>query len=101
MTMTWRERIAAARDRGRFTKRETKLAESWHTCAIGEQHQQLPDVVVYMPDSDKTASPDDPHLCRLGHDFYRTVMRGCADDAEALLDQIEDRVLQLKRGGQA
>lgn len=40
----------------------------------------------------------DSTLQQLGYDFERSVKAGRVDEAEGLLDQIEDRVLQIKRG---
>ena len=108
--MTWRERIVAARERGAFTDHDVDDARgSWLTCAIGEQHAAHPDVVVY---SDETpyGGPVDGVLRTLGGPpwaplpappppcgFNEAVVLNAVDLAEDLLDQIEDRVLQLKR----
>ena len=60
--MTWRERIVAARARGKFTKRQKDMALDWTTCAVGEQHAALPAVVLL----DELDWPEDGELCRLG-----------------------------------
>jgi len=101
--MTWRERIVAAEKRRRFVKRDRDGAESWQTCAVGEQHAMHPEVVVYTTEEEWwggkiPAHPRDIKLDTLGKDF---AWRVDADDVAAAaitLDAIEDRVLQLKRG---
>lgn len=99
---TWRERIAAARVRGRFTAADIEAAgESWTTCAVGEQWRLHP-LVVRMSDECECCRPQpyDPDLGRLGggpDGFGMAVCHQDIDRAEALLDQIEDRVLTLKR----
>jgi hypothetical protein len=102
--MTWRERIAAARERGGFTLDEiARAGGSWETCAVGEQHAMYPTVVV-MEESvlwpGTTIGPADDTLFRLGDaisGFGDAVARNDFNKADVLLDAIEDRVLQLKR----
>jgi hypothetical protein len=104
--MTWRERIAAARERGRFTQDEIARAGArWETCAVGEQHAMYPTVVVMeesvlWPGTIITTGPADHRLFRLGDTisgFGDAVARNDFNKADVLLDAIEDRVLQLKR----
>ena len=101
--MSWRERIQAARERGRFTADDENDAASWLTCAVGEQHAALPEVVVYISSGPGSAvpMPADATLFRLGaaSGFNGAVNCGDFDAAERLLDAIEDRALQLKREG--
>jgi hypothetical protein len=99
---SWRERVALARARGHFTEEDVTLAtKSWLTCAVGEQHHALPTVVRLVP--------MDPVLEELGEangrprpnrvpGFGVAVLRDDFDLADQRLDEIEDRVLQLKRG---
>jgi hypothetical protein len=99
---SWRERVALARARGHFTQEDVALAtKSWATCAVGEQHHALPTVVRLVP--------MDPVLEELGEangrprpnrvlGFGWAVLRDDFDLADQRLDEIEDRVLQLKRG---
>lgn len=103
--MTWRERIVAARERGYFTLADIgDAAGNWMTCAVGEQHAALPEVVVYyaLP-SGRHGGPRDRQLQRLGgaesdeRGFGWAVEHQQIDLAERYLDAIEDRVLQLKR----
>ena len=100
---TWRERIVAARERGQFTTQDVDDARtSWQTCAVGEQHAAMPFVVLYGErwSGLSGCGPVDDTLWRLGgteSGFGRAVQDHQFDAAEELLDQIEDRVLQLKR----
>lgn len=97
--MTWRERIAAARERGRFTAEDRTLAGSWETCAVGEQRHQHPAVVLVIPGH--LDLPADFDLQVLGGravgGFALAVQYNRPHDADVALDAIEDRVLQLKR----
>ena len=95
--MTWRERIADARERGTFTPQDYSDIGGFLTCAVGEQHARLPEVVVYRPSRLGFDQPEDEELDRLALDIYRAVHADKFTYAESLLDQIEDRVLQLKR----
>lgn len=94
---TWRERIVDARKRGNFNWQDIDDATgSWLTCAVGEQHKLHAQVVVLgMIDE-----PLDDELYSLGDTFQgfgRAVQNNDIDQAEQLLDKIEDRVLELKR----
>jgi hypothetical protein len=92
--MTWRERVIKARRReGEFSLAAHRLVRSWQTCAVGEQAEQHPRVVLM----DGIWRPQDDALMTLGLDFFRAVDAEDAIEAERLLDQIEDRVLELKR----
>jgi hypothetical protein len=100
--MTWRERIVAAKERGRFTLLDRLEAAKWSTCAVGEQHAALPDVVLYVPpEQGYSAYPLDTQLMQLGSEcpdgFSWAVQKDDIAGAESLLDRIEDRVLELKR----
>lgn len=103
---TWRERVVAAAARGRFTVADWKLAKSWVTCAVGEQHALHPELGLYgtwgrrPPAIDFDMGPEDLELSRLGDEatgFYAAVRENDIDRASDLLDAIEDRVLVLKR----
>lgn len=97
--MTWRERIQAARERGEFTLEDFEDATgSWLTCAVGEQHALMPEIVLYGQPS--VLGPWDTKIRALGNTFTGFGRAVTLDDvarAEELLDAIEDRVLQLKR----
>src|SRR5206468_3368336 len=94
--MTWRERVAAARERGRFTFKDRQDARDWCTCAVGEQWHQVPSVIVYIDDQ----TPRDRALIDAGAQFCAAVNFNDFADAEALLGAIEDRTLELKREAQ-
>lgn len=89
---TWRARVVE-------TPLLTALvfdAALWNRCAVGEQAAAHP-LVVRM--TGWCGRPDDDQLYRLGTEFSRAIE---ADDralALEILDQIEDRVLTLKRAG--
>ena len=93
--MTWRERTQAARERGEFIQEDVRDAESWATCAVGEQHAKMPDVIVYtnaIPDG-----PADRELGDLGIEFSDYVGENNPVSASQTLDAIEDRADALKR----
>ena len=93
-TKTWRERVAAARTRGRFTQEDCDLASDWDRCAVGEQRAILPMVVVC---TSLLLGPEDDTLNELGRRFYAAIKAGDIAEAERLLDKIEDRILEMKR----
>lgn len=108
--MTWRERIQAARERGKFTKDDVDDAACWCTCAVGEQHIAMPEVVLYDLSWPNPCLGHDliheefhgtplrsQHLRSPGLLFMRAVRDGDFDLADSLLDAIEDRALALKR----
>jgi hypothetical protein len=93
---TWRERIAEARERGKFTDEDRQDAYHPCTCGVGEMETRF-------------GLEDDP---RVNAVFYRNTNKqweGLAfrfpeaiavddfDEADRLLDAIEDRALALKR----
>ena len=94
---TWRERLE-----GDITEADLKDALCWGTCAVGEKHAALPEVVIYEnPDPDdevwRTGGPVDPLLLELGTDFYEALLHGTRGLAWESLNQIDDRVDTLKR----
>jgi len=104
---TWRERVVEARARGRFTQQDNRDAGKWETCAVGEQARLLPGVVTFRPMISGIPTslwPADYSLREFGWGadnsggFTDAVHRNDFDQAERMLDAIEDRVLELKRG---
>ena len=93
---TWRDRVAAAQVRGGFTEEDREDASRWSTCPVGEQHTGHPMVVVW---GNGAPWPEDPFLEALGdfRGFDGAVQRDNVAAAWTLLDQIEDRVRQLRR----
>lgn len=96
--MTWRERVAEARERGTFSPQDKDEVWNWQCCLVGEQHAQHPEVVVYAVVDDSVPRPLDPVLYDIGNKAVNHVSGDYFDAADAALDAIEDRVLQLKRG---
>jgi hypothetical protein len=101
---TWRQRIVEARQRGGFTDEDRRRALRWCTCAVGEQRRMLgAKVIRYQVGWGGNESacgvygPSDSGLLMPGGDFAYVVRNNAFDDADRLLDKIEDRVLQLKR----
>ena len=96
--MTWRERIAEARERGGFREYEKEDADcSWDRCAVGEIRREHRGLVVIID-----GRPADNALWDLGRGFGAAV-RFLNDPsvAEKFLDAIEDRALELKRASAA
>lgn len=106
---TWRERIAEARQsrirlpnwlgsitlRGQhFTADDVWEANHWYACAVGEHREAVP-LRVTLHDGEPV--PLDHDLRRMGLEFGVRVGRHDIDGAERLLEQIENRALQLKR----
>lgn len=96
--MTWRERVVLAEKIGFGWKDEIDAYTSWQTCAVGEQHALYPEIVIYQPAEVRHGEgPTDAVLSRLGSMFGDLVHEGYASEAGMVLDQIEARVLELKR----
>ena len=97
--MTWRERIAAARQRGGFTQEDRRLAEvSYDHCAVGEVCRALGvDLATFRA----SLLYEIPFM---GYDhpaagLFPTLLKtDTIDRVEWCLDEIEDRVLRVKRG---
>lgn len=69
----------------------------WSTCAVGEFHGDLPQVVRYSksPLTGESLSPLDGKLRRLGNMFHESVSRGHRHKALKVYRQIEARVREL------
>lgn len=103
---TWREIIAERRALGgQLTREERRRLHSYDTCLVGEQHLLHPEVVVYAPEIERHGAwgrpdvlvPVDDQLYSLGADAFNETGPGDLSKLETYLDQIEERVLQLKR----
>ena len=97
--MTWRERIIAARSRGGFTLDDVSDALDPDRCAVGElTHQGILTAKETLQFYSAFGGSG------LGGEFAAVIFLGSifegsyVDRAEALLDQIEDQALQIKRG---
>ena len=98
--MTWRERIQAARERGAFTQQD--WLDSWdiHVCACGVWRDVLRDAgVEFMAIHEAFYSHEDNS--GLGQRFPLAVTYNRFAEAEAIVDAIEDRAMQLKREAHA
>ena len=92
--MTWRERIAEARARGTFSLEDRRVWASAATCLIGEAAG-----LVGWGKIDRLkqiAFPECADGC-VQPLMYEALMANDADGLEALLERIEDAVLQVKR----
>ena len=91
--MTWRERIAQARERGSFTQEDRSAWDNPMTCLVGEvvSAREVYDSSywVLLNDNGRPAGLQEGMLTAL-HD-------GDFDFVERRLEEIEDRALQLKR----
>ncbi len=92
MVETWRERVIRARARGGFVRADRERAARWSTCAVGKLARCYPEAVRL-----RNGRPVDEDLGRLGAVFFAAILAGDVGRAEATLDAIDDRVLELKR----
>lgn len=99
--MKWRERVQAARERGTFSVQDRRDVGEWGTCMVGEARQ-----ILVEHGLDEVRVFFDEQLKRLGVWGLPNTVKGpihatLFDDfdlADRLLDAIEDRMLELKRG---
>lgn len=88
--MTWRERLAAARERGRFSAEDVRLSSSVFTCMAQEVAERYGHSYARMPGGWLD-------LWVEGTAAYLAIEAGDVDLAERCLDRIEDDALRLKR----
>lgn len=106
----WRQRIAAIGDKNRpVPSMSDKIcARSWGRCVVGKMHEQYPEVVRYkekdgfvlVPNGELMKAigrPVDSILRALGTKFSSAIEKDDLKWADQLLDEIDDRVLELKR----
>lgn len=92
--LTWIERIRAAEARGMFTQEDRNLAQSWVTCACGQQDPRIPrhkEAGDYI----SIGEPKDAELARLGMQFAGDVEDDEIDLARITLDLIEHRAREI------
>ena len=96
---TWRERIVEARERGAFTREDLALWGLGSTCFVGEQRERygiMFNLEMTGVGLESLARPEDSH-----HTLQTKILRALSsndfNEAERLLDQVEDRALELKR----
>ena len=97
----WRERIAEARERGRFTGDDWHDAWDPERCAAGCLRGSVIEAGVDGVTYRRALYADPPDTNGLAQRFPSAVGRHNFDEAERVLDAIEDRVLQLKREASA
>lgn len=105
---SWLVRCMTAKTTGQFTQEDRRDAYFWNSCAVGEQRKMFGAKVIpyrhinysgMMPTSVKINkhTPTDCVLNELGGLFNRAVANNQPVVAMQLLEQIEDRALELKR----
>ena len=87
---TWRERITAG-----LTRHDANDSQNWCRCAVAEQRANGMPIQVVEPGC--LDAPVDAELYQLGMAFDLAVKDLNANEAERLLDAIEDRALELKQ----
>lgn len=90
----WRKRIAEARKRGGFTRRDKQAAHNWPTCACGQLDVAIPRY------RDGDGEPSDYVLSSLGCDFASAVEDNRFRDAELIIGRITKRAAQVLREAQ-
>lgn len=96
MSRTWRERIAEARKRGHWDADDARAWTNLETCPAGVVALEY-GIGVLFPNTRYTTPCWNDELHFLGNRFGDAMMSRDFDRAENLLDQLEDRALQLKR----
>lgn len=89
--MRWIQRLL---DRNTRLQEYRGLSGSWETCAVGEAHQDFPNVVL-LELGDVPSAPIDPELYKLGTRFDEQVARGHRNLALKTYDAIQRRVRVL------
>ena len=96
---TWEERIAAAEERGYFTRQDYEYAGCWNSCAVGEKleiqslNENAAGVIVELIDGELEAK---------GKEFYNEVAgatKSVADDwnTEFNFDYAEKSIIKAKK----
>lgn len=83
MAVSWRTRIALAKQRGFFNKADYRDASSWPDCACGEQNPFIP--------RKADGEPLDPELRELGVAFALAVKDNDFKGARTALEAVEVR----------
>lgn len=90
---TWRQRLAAAQKRGKFTKNDKRLAMGFRQCAIGEKFH-LQDMKE-PPKAEVVLDRIGPHAYDLGVEFYMAV--GVNDIEHAMKTYARIQKLRVKK----
>lgn len=89
---TWRERCVEARERGTFSDEDWIAWSNLNLCPAAE-------TVGGLVSLDRVSVYRTFYPCwGLGHDLYLPMVHNDFDAFESLLDQIEDKALEIKRG---
>lgn len=96
--MNWHQRIDEAEKQGGFSEEEQNLAQSWVTCACGQQDPRIPRYTVQDRTGHLPCEPKDKKLSDLGMMFAGDVDEGNFDAARATLQKIEQRAKELLGG---
>ena len=94
---TWRERVAEARERGYFSHEDRMAWMDLTTCPAGEIVRAMP---CLNEATKKLGGLYNHELHVMGHALGRCIAGPTEflfDEADKILDAIEDRALQLKR----
>lgn len=104
---SWLVRCMTAKTTGKFTEEDRKDAYWWNSCAVGEQRKIMGGrVIAYKridwgvwpnPEKYNKLTPVDEKLKSLGNQFNNAVITQSPVLAMELLEEIEDRALELKR----
>ena len=95
MSLSWRERIVAARARGGFTEEERRAMLDCLTCFWHDVRTEFGVALCSQQEHDLLG---DPVLDRLVFkEAVSAVMKDEPDRAERVLDEMYDRMLTLKR----
>ena len=93
--MTWKERIAIAKERGYFTEDDKNLAAEWPTDPCGERVRTV-GAVLFARLTKEGWTPRDPDLKRFCWEFQDAVERDepfLAGELSELIDKTIDRLI--------
>ena len=94
--MNWLQRIERAEKKGKFTPVDVRLAESWATCAVGENRKRLSLLEQVTPAYNKEWGPTDKNLICIGYEFMYCVEKDQVADARSWHERIQQRVAELE-----
>ena len=93
--MNWLQRIERAEKKGKFTPVDVRLAESWATCAVGENRKRLP-LAEQIRNPYREWGPTDRELIQTGYSFMYSVEKDQVADARSWYERIQQRVAELE-----
>lgn len=92
--MGWKQQLAKAVLRGRFTRTDKRLAADWGTCAVGELPRRVTKVV--FKSNQESSGPIDSTLDALGYEFMTAVQVDAIGDAVTIHQSIRARIKELR-----